>query len=46
MTKQEILEILKANCTSEDGLYGGQIHQFNDSDLECVAEEIEYKLKK
>ena len=45
MKKEQILQILKDNCTSEDGLYGGQMHQFNDSNLDTVAEEIEHKSK-
>ncbi|CAA0144779.1 hypothetical protein TM902_180057 [Tenacibaculum maritimum] len=40
MEKNEILEILKANCILVEGA-----NHFTDSDLQCVAEEIEFKLK-
>ena len=45
MKKAQIIKIFKDNCIIEDLENGGKTYQFDDSNLNLVAEEIEFKLK-
>lgn len=44
MKKAEIINILKDNCITPVSETGSVIHVFDDSNLNLVAEELEFKI--
>ncbi|WBX78335.1 hypothetical protein PG911_08755 [Tenacibaculum ovolyticum] len=44
MTKEEIKEVLKANCYVGESPNGELVYEFGEKDLELVSEELDHKI--